>query len=147
MDGADRLPGVRWGVDVALARRGDEAALQRVFDAVRQGFPLTAAEQEYSRKADIPYGFYPPAHFEVIVDMAPLAPADAVPICLKLIEDHDPKMLAERAAAVLAIGAVWDELDADTQQDVRRRIGGFGHRLVEDPFVERLIQQTLTEHR
>lgn len=130
------VPGVRWGADLALAQRGDKAALHRSLRAIKERFPLTIPETR-AVKGLVEF-ICDPGEFELVIRTTALAPTQALPLLLDLLCDAVPRrgppgadphpgpgsnprerLTAAQAGAVLALADAWSGL-TEAQQDKLR---------------------------
>ena len=119
--------GVRWVADLALARRGDVAAVQRVRDNINSRFPITSWERtayKYIIEYPVFYLAREGAQFLFVRELAKSSLEDRWELLLDLLGDTDSHLLAPRAGVLVALDDHWDQLPAVTQRQARRLVVG-----------------------
>jgi hypothetical protein len=124
---ADLSEGIRWGVDIGLARRGDQAALARVYQTLDDKFELRPQEEE-AADWEVPGGrpavVHDPAKFRFVIEVADSSFPGRWPRLLTLlsVRREDEDLLAPQVATILALDQHWAELDPATQESARNII-------------------------
>ncbi len=136
-------PGFRWGADLALARRGDKAAFERLLRAIDERFPLMAVE---AQALDGREKFVcDSGEFELVVELAALSPQQTAPVLLNLLLDVKGDLLASQAAAVLALAEHWDTL-MPAQRDRVREVMGEVLRGDRNEWLQSLVIEFMVAH-
>ncbi len=141
--------GIRYAATLALASRGDSAAQDCVRDIIRSRFPLTAQEQDKWRALPVfPEKRLLPSSdtmFRFVRQLAKSSLEDRWKLLLDLLADTDPKLLAPRAAVLVALEEHWAELPVATQFQAAKRVAQM-HWRENNKWLQAMMMSFLAQH-
>ncbi len=136
--------GIRWGAYLALASRGDATAQQRIRDTIRNRFPTRPNEGKWYKSVGVdPFPDY--AAFTFVQEVAKRRLKDRWELLLDLLEDTTPKLLAPRAAVLLALDEHWEELHPQIAERARQEITHL-HWTEKNEWLQMLMMSVLAGH-
>ncbi len=139
--------GIRWAATLALASRGDLRAEQHVHEIIRNRFPLSPKE-EHKWDEDTGgewEGACRAAMFLFVQELAKTGLIKRWELLLDLLADTDPKLLAPRAAVLVALDEHWEELHPEIAKRARQEITDL-HWTEKNEWLQMLMMSALAGH-